>query len=56
VAFIRKKGGYYYKVESYRENGHVRQRTLAYLGKNPPRGPHSGLRGSARSATPVLAR
>lgn len=33
--FIRKKGKYYYIVESYRENGKVRQRNLAYLGDEP---------------------
>jgi hypothetical protein len=26
---------YYYLVESYRDNGRVRQKTLAYLGKYP---------------------
>jgi hypothetical protein len=36
MAFIRKKGDYYYLVMSYRnDDGDVRQRVLAYLGKEP---------------------
>lgn len=48
MAFIRevKRGNrcYYYLVESYREGGKPKQRTLQYLGtKPPPRGrPRSG--------------
>jgi len=43
MAFIREikrgKKRYYYLVETYRENGKVKQRTLKYLGtKPPPRG------------------
>jgi len=36
MAFIRKKGDYYYLVASFRtEDGGVRQKVLAYLGKEP---------------------
>lgn len=39
VAFIRKKTingrEYHYLVESYRSNGKVKQKTLAYLGRHP---------------------
>lgn len=33
---IIKNGKYYRVVESYRDNGNVKQRTLYYLGKEPP--------------------
>lgn len=33
-------------VESYREDGKVRQRVLKYLGTHPPKGRQKGLRGS----------
>ena len=36
MARIIKSGKYYRVVESYRENGNVKQRTLFYLGKEPP--------------------
>ncbi|MBA7615861.1 hypothetical protein ES703_23150 [subsurface metagenome] len=49
MAFIRRRGNRYYKVESYRdEMGRPRQRILARLGTRPPRGPHRGLRGSSQ--------
>lgn len=36
MAFIRKKGDYYYLVMSYRDDeGKVRQKVLSYLGKEP---------------------
>jgi len=35
MAFIRKKGEYYYLVQSVRQGDAVRQITLAYLGKSP---------------------
>jgi hypothetical protein len=35
MAFIRKKCGYYYLVQSVRDGDAVRQITLAYLGKSP---------------------
>ncbi|MGQ9706916.1 MAG: hypothetical protein ACUVWP_07980 [bacterium] len=35
MAFIRKKGEYYYLVQSIRKGNEVRQITLAYLGKKP---------------------
>jgi len=35
MAFIRKKGSYYYLVQSVRDRDAVRQITLAYLGKSP---------------------
>ncbi len=39
VAYVRKKRikghDYYYLVESYRQNGKVRTRTLKYLGTSP---------------------
>jgi hypothetical protein len=35
MAFIRKKGDYYYLVQSVRDGEAVRQITLAYLGKEP---------------------
>jgi len=50
MAFIREKRRgsrrYYYLVENYREDGHVRQRTIRYLGTKRPRGRQKGLRGS----------
>lgn len=49
MAFIRRRGRSYYKVESYRnQNGQPRQRVLARLGNRAPRGPHKGLRGSPK--------
>ena len=33
MVFVRKKGKYNYLVESYRLEGKVKQRVLAYLGK-----------------------
>ena len=49
MAFIRRRGRSYYKVESYRdENGQPRQRVLACLGQKAPREPHRGLRGSVK--------
>lgn len=52
MAFVRvKRRGdreYYYLVESYREDGKVRQRILKYLGTHPPRGQQKGLRGSRK--------
>ena len=49
MAFIRKRGKRYYKVQSYRnENGQPRQRLLACLGEKAPRGPHRRLRGSVK--------
>jgi hypothetical protein len=48
MAFVRiKKHGdreYYYLVESFRDNGKVRQRVLEYLGTHPPRGRQKGLK------------
>lgn len=39
MAFVRKKTikgrEYHYLVESYRDNGKVKQKTLAYLGRHP---------------------
>jgi len=35
MAFIRRKGEYYYLVHSVRDGDTVKQITLAYLGKNP---------------------
>ena len=39
MAYVRRKhigrGDYYYLVETYRDQGKVRARTLAYLGKTP---------------------
>lgn len=47
MAFIRKRGKRYYKVQSYRDElGRPRQRILACLGDKAPRGPHRGLIGS----------
>ena len=34
MAFIRKRGGYFQLVETYRDGGKVRQRFIAALGKN----------------------
>ena len=49
MAFIRKRGRSYYKVEAYRNKyGKPRQRVLACLGDKSPKGPHRGLRGSMK--------
>lgn len=49
MAFIRRRGNRYYKVESYRDElGRPRQRLLACLGDRAPRGPHKRLRGSVK--------
>lgn len=50
MAFIRGKKRanreYFYLVESYREEGKVRQRVLKYLGSKRPRGRQKGLKGT----------
>ena len=49
MAFVRVKyhgkRPYYYLVETFRENGKVKQRTLKYIGTHPPRGRQKGLKG-----------
>ena len=50
MAFVRvkyhDKRPYYYLVETYREGGKVKQRTLRYIGTRPPKGRQRGLKGS----------
>jgi len=50
MAFVRvkyhNKRPYYYLVETYREGGKVKQRTLRYIGTRPPKGRQRGLKGS----------
>jgi len=50
MAFVRvkyhNKRPYYYLVETHREGGKVKQRTLRYIGTRPPKGRQRGLKGS----------
>ncbi len=47
MAFVRvkyhNKRPYYYLVETYRQDGKVRQHIIKYIGTHPPKGPQKGL-------------